>query len=300
MAITRVTQNLMTRRSLESLQTGLSRLSRTQEQLSTGRILNRPSDSPTDTTAAMRIRSSIGDQQQYARNAEDGLGWLGQIDTTLTGMSDQLRRARDLALQGANDGAVAQAARDALATEVEQIREGLLSSANTTYLGRPVFGGVTAGSVAYVEQPDGTVAYAGTPGAVNRTVGVGIVVDVQLGGPDVFGANPASVFDDLDALALALRAGDTAGVQTSIGALNGAMDRLTSDLADVGTRYGRLERAAQAANDTVLSLSTSLSEIENTDLPRAMVDLQLQEVAYQAALASTARVLQPSLVDFLR
>ena len=83
MTINRVTQNMMMDRSYLSLQTGLSRLAKTQEQLSTGRILNRPSDSPTDTTSAMRMRASLADEKQYVRNAEDGLGRLGQIDVTL-------------------------------------------------------------------------------------------------------------------------------------------------------------------------------------------------------------------------
>lgn len=295
MAVNRVTQSLMSQRSLDSLQLGLGRLSRIQEQLSTGRVLNRPSDSPADTTSAMRIRASLADQQQYARNAQDGLGWLGQIDNALSGMSDQLRRARDLGIQG-RSGAIGATSRAALATEVDQIREGLLSSANNSYLGRPVFGGVTAGATAY----DPTGGYAGTPGQVLRVVGDGVVVDVQMAGPDAFGPDGASVFDQLDALSFALRSGDDAQIQAGIGALNASMDRVISALADVGTRYSRLEQAAQLASDTELGLTTSLSELENVDLPKAMVDLQLQEVAYQAALATTARVLQPSLVDFLR
>ena len=62
----------------------------------------------------------------------------------------------------------------------------------------------------------------------------------------------------------------------------------------------RVEQAAVRAADAETGLANSLSEIENTDLPQAMVELQMQEVAYQAALAATARVLQPSLLDFLR
>jgi flagellar hook-associated protein 3 FlgL len=295
MAISRVTQSMMTQRSLGSLQNSLSRLSEIQEQLSTGRILNRPSDSPSDTTASMRMRSALSDQQQYARNAQDGLGWLGQIDTTLQGVNSQLRRARDLALQGAN-AATGQDARDALATEVDQIREGMIASANTTYLGRPVFGGVTDQRTAY--NPDGT--YAGVPGAVTRTIGDGVPVDVQVDGQDVFGVDGASVFDDLAALSAALRAGDDAAIGDGIDALNADMNRVQSTISDVGTRYNRVEQAAQAAKDAEITLSTRLAEVENTDLPKAMVELQMQEVAYQAALASTARVLQPSLVDFLR
>lgn len=295
MAISRVTQNLMTQHSLTGLQTGLSRLAQIQEQLSTGRILNRPSDSPSDTTSAMRVRSALGQQEQFARNGEDALGWLNQLDTTLGTVSDRLRRVRDLALQGRNAG-TSQTARDALASEVDQIREGLIGTANTQYLGRPIFGGITSGPSAY----DSTGAYVGTPGAVNRVIGDGVVVDVQLAGPAVFGPDGASVFDELTALAAGLRAGSGADMDTAIGAMTTALARVTTQLTEVGTRTNRVEAAMQAATDTGLTLTNRLSEIENTDLPKAMVELQMQEVAYQAALASTARVLQPSLVDFLR
>jgi flagellar hook-associated protein 3 FlgL len=296
MAITRVTQSMMTQRSLGGLQQSLGRLAELQEHLTTGRILNRPSDSPSDTTSAMRLRSSIADQQQYARNAEDGLGWLGQIDNTLTAMNSEVRRARDLGIQGVN-GATGPAAREALAVEVDKLRESLLGSANTTYLGRPVFGGVTAGDRAY---DPATGNFVGQSGAVNRTIGSGPPVDVQVDGQVAFGPDGDNVFSHLTDLSAALRSGDTTAIGNATNVLNADMDKITSTLADVGTRYNRLDAAAQAAKDAELTLTSSLAEIENTDLPKATMELQMQEVAYQAALASTARVLQPSLLEFLR
>jgi len=296
MTINRVTQNMMMDRSYLSLQTGLNRLARTQEQLTTGRVLNRPSDSPTDTTSAMRMRAALADERQHTRNAQDGLGWLGQIDTQVTSMLGQVRRGRELALQGANAGVQSPQAREALAAEVDQLRESLISAANTTYLGRPVFGGMVSGGAAY--DPAGN--YIGVPGDVVRTIAKDVKVKVNVDGPDVFGPVGANVFDDLAALSTALRAGDQAGISTAIDALAVAQDRMTSTLADVGTRYNRLDRAVQTSLDTTLSLTASLSEIENVDLAKATMELSMHEVAYQAALASTARLVQPSLSDFLR
>lgn len=297
MAVTRVTQRMMSDSSLTSLQVGLGRLAKVQEQLTTGKILNRPSDSPTDSTAAMRMRSSIADQKQYARNGEDGLGWLGQIDTALVSGAAQVRRARELALQGANSGFGSQASREALAVEVEQIREGLIGVANTTYLGRPVFGGITAGEQAY---DPATGAYVGAPGRVERRVADGVSVRVDVNGPEVFGPDGNNLFDQLDRLATALRAGDTAGVGAGLDDLAAGLDRLAEVLSDVGTRYGRIERAVQVAGDSELALNNSLAEVQYTDIPEATMELQLQEVAYQAALAASSRVLQPSLLEFLR
>jgi flagellar hook-associated protein 3 FlgL len=287
---------MMTLRSLNAIQAGMGRLAKTQEQLTTGRVLNRPSDSPTDTSSAMRMRANLSDQAQYQRNAEDGAGWLGQADTTLTSMLGQVRRGRDIAVQGVNMVSLGPQARDALATEVDQLREGLLSSANATYLDRPIFGGVVAGSTAY----DSSANYVGVSGSVQRTIAKGVKVAVNVDGPAVFGPSGSSVFDDLSKLSTALRAGDTAGIQAASTSLSGAQDRITTALSDVGARANQVDRAIQAAKDATLTVTTSLSDVEDVDMAKASLDMQMNQVAYQAALASTAKLVQPSLSDFLR
>ncbi|MGO4256959.1 flagellar hook-associated protein FlgL [Marmoricola sp. RAF53] len=296
MAIQRVTQRMLTDRSVGALQTGIGRLAKLQEQMSTGRVLNRPSDSPTDTTSAMRIRSSLADVKQYGRNASDGNGWLTQIDSALTSAGSQVMRATDLALQGANEGTAGQAARDALAAEVDQIRGGLIDTANTSYLGRPVFGGVTAGKLAY----DTTGTFIGITGAVNRTVSAGTTIRVDMDGQQAFGPAGNSVFDHLATLSNALRTGNQAQISASITTLNADRDAMLNAQTEVGSRQIRVESAIQASSDDELRLRTSLSEVENADLPKVIVDLQMQQTAYQASLAATSKVMQPSLLDFLR
>ena len=297
MTINRVTQSMMTDRSLSGLQGSLTKLSEIQEQLSTGRILNRPSDNPTDATSAMRMRSGLADQQQYARNAEDGLGWLNTIDSTLQGANDQLRRARDLALQGVN-GATSASGREALAAEVDQIRAGLVATANTTYLGRPVFGGTTAGDAAFGDTA-GVASYVGDgPGQPERR---------GRGRDRRRARRPRRL---RRRRRHRLRPPDRAG--------RGPAQRRPQRHPDRRRRPGRRHPArdhgprrrrdahqpdrvgGDPCRRCELGLTNALSEIENTDLPKAIVDLQMQEVAYQAALAATARVLQPSLLDFLR
>ena len=297
MAIGRVTQQMMSQQALDGMQTGLSRLSRIQEQLSTGKVINRPSDDPSGATSAMRLRTTLAAQKQYARNADDGLGWLNQTDTTLSSVTIQLRRARELGLQGANTGAMSQQGRDALATEVDKLREGLLADANATYLGRPIFGGITAGTTAY----DATTgAFTGVAGAVNRSVADGVKVRVDTDATAVFGPAGDDLFQHLTDLSAALRAGDTGAITGVVQKLTGDATRVTTAQADVGTRAARIEKTRTTAEDAELTLTNALSEVENTDLPKATVDLQMQQVAYQAALAATARVMQPSLLEFLR
>ncbi len=296
MSTLRLTQNMLVDRSVNRLQLGLSNLASVQERLSTGRRLNRPSDSPTDTTSAMRLRSSLKAVEQQSRNAQDGLGRLGLVDQTLSTVSENIRRAREIALQGANTGGLDQNARNALATELDHIRAHLLGQANTTYLTRPVFGGVTAGSQAY----DATGTFTGTPGAIPRRVGDDVRVDVSVDGRSVFGDGTTSVFAEIEDLATALRSSDHAGVQTGLAELGARVSTVANAHAGVGAAYKRIEQAEATLLNRKLDLTGSLSEVENVDLAEATIDVHMQEVAYQAALAATSRVLQPSLLDFLR
>jgi flagellar hook-associated protein 3 FlgL len=295
----RITQRLMTESSLASMQAGLGRVARTQEQLTTGRVINRPSDSPSGTNAAMQLRQQITQNAQFLRNAGDGLARLGTADTVLTSMMDSVRRAHDLALQGASTGSVGLQAREALAMEVQQIRDGLLSQANSTHLGMPLFGGTTTGKVAYVKDGAGVVTYAGDSNAVNRRIGADDNVRVDITGPEIFGPAGDDLFDVLADISAKLTS-DPGSLGSELDRLDAAMSRITTSLADVGSRFNRLEAGMRINRDAELSLQDSLSQVENVDMARAMVDLQMNEVAYQAALGATARVLQPSLLDFLR
>lgn len=292
----RVTQNMMTERSLSALQGSLGRLSTSQEQLSTGQRVNRPSDDPTAASAAMKYRAAMSEQASFKRNSENALAWLGTVDTALSGMSSSVRRARELGLQGASSGTTSSTSRAALAAEVDQLRSGLVAQANASYLGRPVFGGLTSGSEAF----DSTGAYVGVPGEVNRTVGNGVKVRVDVTGTDVVGANGDSLFDDLDALSAGLTAGDDTAIRAALAKLDGRLTTIGTVQATVGAAYNRAEAAGQTASDTGDDLRTRLSEAQDTDVPKAIMELQMQEVAYQAALAATARVMQPSLVSFLQ
>jgi flagellar hook-associated protein 3 FlgL len=291
----RVTQRSIGMHSLENLQGNLSRLSKLQEQLSSGKQISRPSDSPTGTVSALRFRGEIRQLQQFTRNADDGLGWLGTIDSTVTNSLDGIRRVRDLTLTGMNTGASGPEAREALAAEVDGLRSSLLAMANTTYLGRPVFGGTTPGSTAYDE--NGT--FIGDTNNVVRTVGDNTTLRVDVNGPELFGTGDEQLFSVLASISDNMR-NDPGALAQDLTRLDAAMKNMQNRLSDIGARTSRVEQSRQAADDRGLTIGADLANVESIDLPKTVMDLQMQEVAYQAALGATARVLQPTLMDFLR
>ena len=291
----RITQRSMSQTSLAGLQANLARLQATQAKLSSGRSISRPSDSPTGTMAALRLRTDLDRLAQLDRNADDGKARLGTADNALTDGLAILREARDAVLQGAN-GSLSAADREALAAQVDGLRSSLLAVANTRYLQQPIFAGTAGASAAY----DAAGAYQGNTGAVTRTIAPGVKVTVNATGEEVFGPAGNDIFTVLSNIANDLRSNPSALTTTDLGQLDAGYLRIQNALASVGSRYHQIEimQARNQANQ--LESQNQLSEVEGVDLPAATVDLQLQEVAYQAALGATAKALQPTLMDFLR
>jgi flagellar hook-associated protein 3 FlgL len=291
----RVTHNSMAASVLANLQGNVNRLGETQQKLSSGKQISRPSDSPSGTVSAMELRSQLATNQQYARNADDGLGWLNAADSALQSASEQVNRARSLVLQGLSTGSNSPTARQALADEIVQISETIRDSANTSYLDRPVFGGTTKSPEAYPKAG----GFKGDGQEVLRSVGVSTKVPVNLDGKVVFGDGSESIFAVLSEIATKM-VNDPAALTGELDRLDAKAATIRTGLSTVGARTNQLERMRQAATDAAMNVTKSLSDVEDIDLPQTITELQLQQTAYQAALAAGARVVQPSLVDFLR
>jgi len=291
----RVTDSSMTTRAMVDLQRTLARGQKLQGQISSGKLLSRPSDSPTGTVTSLQLRGEVRATQQYSRNADDGLGWLGTIQDKLDDASTSIIRVRDLTVQGLNS-ANNDVSREALAVEIDNIRATLIGDANTKYMNRPVFGGTTAGTVAY----DDSGNYKGDANPTTRTVGPNSKVRIETTGPEAFGSGNTQLFQVLSDISRDMRSNDPTTLNTDLASLDSAHDLLKSTLSDVGARYNRVTQMKQSAEDHLLSVSSQLSDIEDVDLPKAIMELQIQQTSYQAALAATAKVIQPSLIDFLR
>src|ERR1044072_9986812 len=103
--LSRVTENSISTKVLSNLQGNLARMGKIQDQLSNGKLISKPSDSPTGTVSAMQLRQEMRRIEQYDRNIDDGMGWLSTIDTTLLKTLDHIHRVSDVTLQGMSTGA---------------------------------------------------------------------------------------------------------------------------------------------------------------------------------------------------
>ena len=292
--LTRVTNQMTALQSQQHLQAGSVRLAQAQERATSLDKLSRPSDDPTATAEALRVKSLQSAHAQHTRNVADGDGWLSTTDSALIAADSLMAKVRELTLQGAN-GSLSPNAREAVAVELEGLKADLLGVANTSINGRSVFAGTSDAGVAFRAD----YSWTGTAGSsVTRRIGPETTVAVDSDGSAAFGTGASSVFALIDDIATSLRTGgDVASHLTTVDA---RVSGLRSVQSDMGARHAQLLRAEDTLMDTKVTLEAQRAGLEDLDLGQAVLDLQLQNNSYQAALQVTAKVLQVSLMDFLR
>ena len=292
--LTRVTNQMTALQSQQHLQAGSVRLAQAQERATSLDKLSRPSDDPTATAEALRVKSLQSALAQHTRNVADGDGWLSTTDSALIAADSLMAKVRELTLQGAN-GSLSPNAREAVAVELEGLKADLLGVANTSINGRSVFAGTSDAGVAFRAD----YSWTGTAGSsVPRRIGPETTVAVDSDGSAAFGTGASSVFALIDDIATSLRTGgDVASHLTTVDA---RVAGLRSVQSDMGARHAQLLRAEDTLMDTKVTLEAQRAGLEDLDLGQAVLDLQLQNNSYQAALQVTAKVLQVSLMDFLR
>jgi flagellar hook-associated protein 3 FlgL len=219
-------------------------------------------------------------------------------------MLDQVRKVRDLTVQALNTGASSTASDQAIQTEVLGVRQSLIGQANQVVQGHPIFGGMTTGSQAY--DPT-TGAYVGSGGAngvavqpMTRRVSDVEAIRVDITGPEAFG-DPVTGKDLFTVVGnVAAHVGNQAALTTDLADLDNVIAGITKAAADIGTRAARMDNADAVNSAAALTLQAKLSATEDVDLPKTIMELQMQQTGYQASLQVTAKSIPPSLMDYLR
>jgi flagellar hook-associated protein 3 FlgL len=276
MTALRVTTQLLVDRSVRNINNQTNRLLTLQEQLATGLRVNRPSDDPIDARRAVSIRSLIGKNEQYLANISMVNSPVAETNTSIETILSSFNRAWELTLRGAN-GTNAQSQLDALALEIDQILEGIFSTANHETNGRYLFGGTRTTAPPYeaVRNAEGEITavnFVGNTEAVR--VAISDVLDLQYNetGPDVF-SETQDIFQTLIDVRDNLRAGDTGALgSVRLEEMETVRVQLTSALARVGI---------------------------DADYAEVITELNAQTNAFQAALSAAARAILPSLLDYV-
>lgn len=305
----RVTPGIIGGQLARDLNTALAALTKQQRMIATGRRINEPADDPSGTARALTERSRTAANAQFQRNVDTARTKLTTADTTLRSVVDFLQQAQELALQGANDTNDA-TARTALGTQVDQILEQVVALANGRNPdGTMLFGGqeVTVAPYTATRDVNGkitalTVNPRGIDGAMAAEVSEGLTIAQGVSGTTAFGAltDPTNAFSTLIRVRDALNINDGAAVRTELDNMKTIHDRVTTAALLAGTRLGWLDALESRLKDESVSLAGSLGAIEDADLTKIISDMNQIQTFYQGGLAAGAKLLQQSLVDFLR
>jgi flagellar hook-associated protein 3 FlgL len=288
----RITQQSISASTLRGLQANLSRMQTLQAQLSSGKRISVASDDPSGAASAMTFRSQHAADEQYLRNIGQVSARLGVTDNTLTQLSDRLRRVRDLLVQAGNASLGADS-RSALAAQASALKSEIVDLYNTTYLDRPIFGGTVPGLQA-IDPLTGT--YVGNDQSVLARISRDATVRIDVKGSDVGADTTPALLDRIVA-----DLGTTASIPSADFAdIDATLSKVMQALGDVGARAARVDSTKDNVDAHRLDLVARISESEDVDLPETIMNLQSQQVAYQSALGASAKILQTSLVDFLK
>jgi flagellar hook-associated protein 3 FlgL len=292
---------MMVANFLNNLSNNMREMDKIQEQLSTGKKISKPSDDPVSVIYSLRLNSSITEAEKYLDNVAAANAWLYTTDTALRQAGDILQRVRELTVEGAND-IIPQASRDAMAREIAQLREQMVQIANTTHDGRFVFGGFKTTQAPF----DTAGNYTGTAspgGGIEYEIGISIKMTVNITGDVVFKNPPApvDVFQLLTNIENDLLAGNTANLTSlRIGELDRTLDNIIARRAEAGARMNRLEMTQLRLEEARMNFGELLSSAEDINMAEVITQLKMQENVYRTALSSGARIIQPTLLDFLR
>ncbi len=294
----RISHQAVAQRLLREIATGQEALFETQERLASGRKISKPSDDPFGLSRTLAARTDLDLGAQWQRNVTVANDDLGLSEALLTNLGDLLQRAQELATQGAN-GALTADARNQIGFEISRLLTEAIAIGNSSFGGRHIFAGHQTGVPPFVEDVPGNptlVTYVGDAGVIEREIGPGELIQVNIPGNALF----SGIYTTLMQLRDDLFADDQAAVNLGSGNVSADLDRVIQFRGDIGAKMRQAGVARTRMEDGELRLRSLIASFEEADLAESLVELQMRDTALNAALGAVGRTLNTSLLDFLR
>lgn len=316
----RITNKVLSDTFLRNLSTNLNQMYKYQQQLSSGKLVSRPSDDPLLVAKIMSMDNNIALNEQYNTNIRDSLGWVKTQDTALADATSTLQRIKDLIIYGSN-GSLSELDRSAISEEVKQKLDQLADILNTSFDGRYIFAGqkthsrpfkVEDGELVYnnylnPDDPDAEINYDENSNNVFREISQGVEIKLITDGnklmraEDVENEDNKNLGDLLSNVIDALDKGDTEKLSGELLAdIQKHIDNVVRVRTQIGAIYNRLEAAEERNIQENLHLKELLSQREDIDIAERFMEYTVMSNVYVASLNIGAKILQPSLLDYLR
>jgi flagellar hook-associated protein 3 FlgL len=295
----RITQSMLASNSLRHLSNSYLKMGKYQDQLATGKKITKPSDDPVVAMKGMFYRSDLVGVEQYKRNLSEVHLWMDNSEAGLEQANSALQRIRELVVQGQN-GSLTETDRKAIAAEVGQLKEDLVKTANTQVAGRYIFHGNDVMNPPVSQEEPPKVADNLTDSAINN-----YTIEVSDGVSLKASVNPANtfnqeLFDVVGGIQTALQTNQSADLDQLLVRLDNTMDTMAAERSELGARSNRLDMVETRIDQQNVLANQVLSDNEDADIEKVIMDLTNQESVHRAALSVGSRIIQPTLMDFLR
>lgn len=291
----RVTQSMLTNNMLSNLSRSYEKMSKLQEQVSSQKKFSKPSDNPVAAMMGMGYRTNLNQIGQYQSNIAEATNWIDSTDDAITESVSAMQRIRELTVQGSN-GTYEGEQLKTITEEIKQLKEHLITLGDTQIGGKYIFNGQdTNVRPSSIKDGNGNTVY-GT-GDINLEVFSGISLKINTDGSKIFGdalAAGGSIDQTIEALE---NGGDVTG---TLEGLDATINTFLGMQAQVGARQNRIELMTDRLKQQEVFATEILSKNEDVDIEKAIMDLTTQESVHSAALSIGAKIMQPSLLDFLR
>lgn len=295
----RVTNNMMNMRLITNINNSFEKLNTHNQQLTTGQKIHRPGDNPVGIGYLMRYNTELARSEEFLENANTGISWLRNMDTLMNQAVQVLQRARVIAQQ-ASTGSMSEDGRLAVAAEMKQLREQMVMIANSEFNGRFIFNGQKTDIQPY--HSDTAADDVTDRGVYQLAVSPSVVVPVTIPGEQIFGeaGSLQNVFKVLGDAVKHLEDNNQDEILQDMDRISERLDHIQLNWSEIGARTNRFELVASRIKDDQINTKSLRAELNDVDMSKVIIDFKTQESVHQAALSTGARMMQVSLIDFLR
>jgi flagellar hook-associated protein 3 FlgL len=286
----RVTQSMLSNNMLRNLSNSYTKLGKLQDQISTQKKFTKPSDDPVSAMLAMNYRTDLNRIEQFQRNIGEAKNWIDSTDDALDKGVMALQRIRELTVQASN-GTLEGDQKKIVMEEIKELKEHLNNIGETQVGGKYIFNGTQTNV-----KPTGDGTFS--DGAINLEVFSNIKIQVNMSGNEIFG-DMLKDSGDIQGLINALNE-DSPEIGGYLEKVDKYIDQMLAGRAKIGAKQNRIELMDDRLQQQEVFSTRILSDNEDVDMEKVIMELTTQESVHRAALSVGSRIIQPTLMDFLR
>ncbi|MBS4208286.1 flagellar hook-associated protein FlgL [Bacillus sp. FJAT-50079] len=294
----RVTDGMIARNVMFNINQSYSRLDSLFEQVQTQKKISRPSDDPVVAMKGMYYRTNVIEVEQFKRNYSEARNWIETTDSAIDEATQAIQRIRELTAQASNE-TYDEGQLQSVAKEIGQLKEHLKTIANAKVGDKYIFNGTNTLKAPFENINDALPTF--DTDDVTFELAKGIYVPVNMQGASVFGSPDGdNVFSMLDQLEASLNEGNTEVLSGFLDEIDTSMNRFLASRSEIGARTNRLDFMEERIDNQEIIAKRIMSDNEDIEFEKVVMEFKAQEAVHNAAMAVGARIIQPTLMDYLR